>query len=84
VVHNVNAARIAMSVKIYAFGCGIPLQNGAVIHSLHYADDVVLLATTPAGRQLQLDAAGQRSYEDRFVPPEIDRGGVTVWSRWGR
>ena len=72
VVHNVNAARIAMSVKIYAFGCGIPLQNGAVIHSLHYADDVVLLATTPAGLQLQLDAAGRRSYEDRFLwsPPK--------------
>jgi hypothetical protein len=81
VVHNVNAARIAMSVKIYAFGCGIPLQNGAVIHSLHYADDVdqvlmccCLRPRTPAELQqlLLLDVAGRRSYEDQFIwsPPK--------------
>ena len=84
VVHNIMAARIALAVKIHAHGCGILLADGTRIWSLHYADDVAMVATTPAaaGMQLQLDAAGRRSYEDRFLwcgPKSL----VMVFGRWG-
>ena len=62
--YSIMAADLIKAVRLP--GCGIRLRDGTRVHSISYADDIVLIAETPAALQQMLDAAYQHSRRDRF------------------
>ncbi|MBM3273262.1 reverse transcriptase family protein [Candidatus Kaiserbacteria bacterium] len=64
--YSVMAADLIHAVKLDTHGAGIRLVDGSRVHSISYADDIVLIAESAEGLQHMLNAAQQHARRDRF------------------
>jgi len=64
--YSIMAADLIKAVRLNKRGCGVRLNDGSRVHSISYADDIVLMAESAEGLQRMLDAAFRHSRRDRF------------------